>query len=83
MKIPRQLPLKQIRKNCIDCCCGQVKAIRFCSSTECQLWCLRFGKFPRTVLKAQGKEWEQLFDKGNFEKGGKFSPEKEIDEYRL
>jgi len=83
MKIPRLSPLKQIRKQCLDCSYGQVKTIRFCSSTECPLWYLRFGKFPRTVVKRKGKEWDQLFDKRNFEKGRKFSPEKEIDGYRL
>jgi len=83
MKIPRQLPLKQIRKQCLDCCSGSTKTIRFCVSTECPLWYLRFGRFPKTVIRTKGKEWKQLFDKENFKKGSKFSPEKEVEEYKL
>jgi len=30
-----------------------------------------------------GKEWEQIFDKENFKFGAKFSPSKELSEYRL
>jgi len=83
MKIPRQLPLRNIRKQCLDCCCGSTKTIRFCASTECPLWYLRFGRFPKTVIKTKGKEWEQLFDKENFKIGAKFSPEIEVEEFRL
>ncbi len=83
MRIPRQLPLKQIRKQCLDCCCGSIKTIRFCHSIDCFLWYLRFGMYPKTVIRKKGKKGEQLFDKGNFEKRGKFSPDKEGDEYRL
>ncbi len=83
MKIPRQLPLKQIRKQCLDCCSDSTKSIRFCASTECPLWYLRFGRFPKTVIRTKGKKWEQLFDKENFKKGSKFLPEKEVEEYKL
>ena len=75
MKIPRQSPLKQIRKQCLECCCGSVKTIRFCHSTDCPLWYLRFGKFPKTVLREQGRKYEQLFDKDNFKNGAKFLPD--------
>ena len=83
MTIPKQSPLKQIRKQCLDCCCCSVKTVRFFHSTDCPLCYLRFGKFPTTVIKAKGKEWKQLFDKENFKKGSKFSPEKEVEEYKL
>ena len=83
MKIPRQLPLKQIRKQCLDCCCGSIKTIRFCHSIDCSLWYLRLGKFPKTVIRAKGKEWEQLFDKENFKIGAKFSPDIEVKKYKL
>lgn len=72
MKIPRLSPLKQIRKQCLDCCCGSVKTIRFCHSIDCPLWYLRFGKFPKTVLREQGRKSEQLFNKDNFKNGAKF-----------
>lgn len=83
MKIPRQLPLKQIRKQCLDCCCSSIKTIRFCHSIDCFLWYLRFGKFPKTIIKAKGKDWEQLFDKENFKIGARYSPDIEVEEYEL
>lgn len=83
MKIPRQSPLKQIRKQCLDCCCSQYKTIRFCCSTDCPLWYLRFGMYPKTVLRIKGEKWQQLFDKENFKKGRKFCPDKYVEEYEL
>ncbi len=83
MKIPRLLPLKQVRKQCLDCCCGSVKTIRFCAATECPLWYLRFGKYPNTIVRIKGHKWEQLFDKEKFKEGRKFSPDKEVSEYKL
>ena len=83
MKIPRQLPLKQIRKQCQDCCFGSVKIIRFCHSIDCPLWYLRFGKYPRTIIKTNREEWEQLFNKDNFKKDGKFSSDKELNAFKL
>jgi hypothetical protein len=83
MKIPRQFPLKLIRKQCLYCCCRQFKTIRFCADTGCHLWYLRFGVYPKTAIKLNGKKWEQLFDKENFKKGKKFCPDKYVDEYRL
>jgi len=35
------------------------------------------------VIKTEGKEWEQLFDKENFKIGAKFSPDIEVEEYKL
>lgn len=83
MKIPRQSPLKLIRKQCLDCCGGSIKTIRFCASIDCPLWFLRFGRFPRTVIRTKGKEWEQLFIKDNFNKDGIFSSDKELNDFRL
>lgn len=83
MRIPRQSPLKQIRKQCVECCGGSVKAVRFCHSTECSLWYLRFGKYPKTILRVNGKKCGQLFDKDNFKKDGTFCPDKEVSSYAL
>lgn len=83
MKIPKLSPLKQIRKQCLECCCDSVKSIRFCHSTNCPLWYLRFGKFPKTVIREKGKKSELLFDKSNFIKGAIFSPEKEISLFKM
>lgn len=79
----RQSPLKQIRKQCLECCCGSAKTVRFCHSTECSLWFLRFGKLPKTVIRIQGKKSIQLFRKENFRLGAKFSPDEEIYSYKL
>lgn len=83
MKIPKQSPLKQIRKQCVECCGGHRKSVRFCHSTDCPLWLLRFGKFPRTVLRENDKKYGPLFDKDNFKTGGKFCPSKEVASYEL
>jgi len=83
MKIPRQLPLKRIRKQCLNCCYGSIKTIRFCHSTDCPLWYLRFGRFPKTIIKTKGKGWEQLFDKENFRIGARYSPDIEVEKYEL
>jgi len=83
MKVPKQSPLKQIRKQCLECNCGSRKSVRFCHSTECALWYLRFGKFSKTAVRENGKKFEQLFNKNNFKDGGKFSPDKEISSYEL
>mgnify|MGYP001026170220 CR=1 FL=1 len=83
MKIPKQSPLKQIRKQCLDCCGSSVKTARFCHSVDCPLWLFRFGKFPKTIIREYGKKFEQLFYKGNFKKGARFSPDKEISSYKL
>lgn len=83
MRLPRPSPLKQIRKTCLECCGGSIKTIRFCHSVDCHLWLLRFGKYPRTFAKENGKKFEQLFDKENFKVEAKFSPDEEISTYEL
>jgi hypothetical protein len=49
-------PLGAIRLNCLDCCGGSFKAIKFCTldganSTRCPLWPFRFGKRPSTIRR--------------------------------
>ena len=83
MKIPKQSPLKQIRKFCVVCCGGYLKSVRFCCDTECALWYLRFGRFPRTYVNENGKKTEQLLNPKNFEIGGTFSPDKAESDYKL
>lgn len=83
MKIPKQSPLKQIRKQCIECCGGHRKSVRFCHSIDCSLWYLRFGKFPNTVLRENGEKCRSLFNKDNFKTGGKFCPDKGVASYEL
>ena len=76
MKIPKQSPLKQIRKQCRECCGGSTKSIRFCSDCTCPLWYLRFGMFPKTYIRENGKRAEQLFDPDSFKSCAEFNPDK-------
>lgn len=76
MNIPRQLPLKQIRKQCLYCCCGSVKTIRFCHSIGCPLWYSRFGKFLKSAIKEHGMK--SFFYKENFKKGAQFCQIEEL-----
>ena len=82
-KLPKQSPLKQIRKQCLECCGGSVKSVRFCHAVDCPLLFLRFGKYPKTFLRENGNKSEQLFDKDNFKKGAKFCPDKDESSYRV
>jgi len=83
MNIPKQSPLKQIRKQCVECCGNSVKTVRFCHSIDCPLWFLRFGKFPKTILRENGDKSGSLFERENFKKGGKFCPDRELNLYKL
>ena len=76
-------PLKQIRKQCRECHSGSTKSVRFCHSVDCPLWFLRFGKFPNTLIRHFEEEFIQLFNRENFLKKGKFSPDLDISQYRL
>lgn len=49
-------PLKAIRAKCRDCCCGSVKAARWCPATECPLWPFRLGVRPATARKRYGAD---------------------------
>ena len=43
-------PIKAMRKNCIDCCCGSRKEVRLCPSIDCALYPYRFGKRPTEAI---------------------------------
>ena len=60
MKRLYETPIKAIRKNCLDCCCGQHKEIRLCTVKKCPLYAYRFGRRPdaNTILQL-----EQYFGK--------------------
>lgn len=42
----RMTPIKAIRAKCLDCCSGQVKAVRECNISRCSLYLYRMGKRP-------------------------------------
>jgi hypothetical protein len=46
----RLSPLKAIRLHCIDCCCGQIKEVRKCTATTCNLWVFRMGHRPKVEI---------------------------------
>ncbi len=46
-------PLKAIRANCLDCCCGKPSEVRLCPVKTCPLWGYRMGHRPSaTDVKA-------------------------------
>ncbi|NLE95522.1 MAG: hypothetical protein GX600_07565 [Dehalococcoidia bacterium] len=47
-------PIRAIRAQCIDCCCGSKHEVELCPAVECALWSYRFGVRPETAA-AQGK----------------------------
>jgi hypothetical protein len=83
MNIPRPSPLKKVREFCVLCHGGHLKSVQFCSDTECALWFLRFGFYPASYVKARSPKYRELFDKKNFQKGGKFSPDIVVSEHKL
>lgn len=39
-------PLRAIRAKCLDCSCGQIKEVRECPRTICELYPYRLGHDP-------------------------------------
>ncbi|MFC2165617.1 hypothetical protein ACFLT2_11555 [Acidobacteriota bacterium] len=76
MNFPKLSALKQIRRQCMNCCGDSRKFVRFCSDTECPLWHFRFGKSPKTFINENGETHKELFNKENFKHDGKYSPER-------
>jgi len=50
----------------------------FCQITDCALWYLRFGTYPKAKIKSD-KRYEKLFDPTNFEENGIYSPEHDVE----
>lgn len=40
-------PIKAIRAKCIDCCCGNLKEVRLCTTILCPLHEYRMGHRPK------------------------------------
>ena len=72
--------LKCIREHCLDCCGGSPKEVRFCTSTGCSLWLLRFGSKPKSAIRRLGSSGRDLLSHSSFIEGGKFAPEKSVSE---
>jgi len=51
-KADRRGPLGACRKYCLWCCCDSAVEVRLCSSTDCSLHPMRFGRRPRPDDKA-------------------------------
>ena len=43
-------PIKAMRANCLDCCCGSPKEVRLCPVIECALYPYRFGRRPTKAI---------------------------------
>ena len=39
--------LKRIRMKCLDCAAGSALEVRLCPCTDCPLWALRGGHYPK------------------------------------
>lgn len=51
-------PIKAIKQNCIECCCGDRNEVKLCPVTKCPLWPFRLGHNPyikRTLTEEQKK----------------------------
>jgi len=47
MTTPKPLtPIKAIRANCLECCCGSRKEVKMCHIINCPLWPYRLGHRP-------------------------------------
>ena len=46
-------PVKAIRKKCVDCCCGALKAVAECESVACPIWPYRMGRRPTQEMVDQ------------------------------
>lgn len=43
-------PLKAIRAKCLDCCCGQIVEVRYCTALKCPLNPYRMGHKPKATI---------------------------------
>ncbi len=50
------LPLKAIRRKCLDCCCGSRSEVRACELINCSLHPLRFGTNPHRKTREYSPE---------------------------
>jgi hypothetical protein len=71
---------KRIRENCLGCSGGSPKEAKYCTSTDCELWPVRFGCKQKAAIRRLGKDGQALLDPSNFIDGGKFSPDKSVTE---
>jgi len=83
MEIPKLSPLKQIRIFCLYCMNEHRKDVLFCRDTNCPFWFLRLGMNPKRAINQNGKRYEEVFKPENFEKGAKFSPDKETSSLKV
>jgi hypothetical protein len=42
-------PLQALRSHCIECCCGSLSEVRWCTATRCPAWPFRMGTDPWRV----------------------------------
>jgi len=55
-------PLRAIRENCLECCGGGHKVVKYCTCDGinggwCPFWPYRFGMRPETAGKVHGREF--------------------------
>ncbi len=58
-------PIKQIRRHCLDCCCGSYSEVEHCEIPDCALFEYRLGKRPKKSENEQIKPDERKTLEGN------------------
>ena len=60
-------PIKSIRANCLDCCCGSCKEVRLCTVKNCDCYPYRMGTRPS---KATLESMEAFYEENPEYSGG-------------
>ena len=54
---PVKIPVKAIRKHCLECVDGSSKEVELCTAPKCRLYPYRFGKNPfRSPISEEERE---------------------------
>lgn len=69
---------KRVRLNCLECCGGSTKEVKFCPCADCHLWPMRFGCSPAAAVRRLGPDGKALLDESNFREGSTFGPDKSL-----
>ncbi len=68
----RLSPIKAIRANCLDCCCGSSNEVKLCPIESCPLYPYRLGKNPyRELTEEQKTEKAKILQKARNLKSSK------------
>lgn len=49
-------PLRAIKANCLECCCGQQNEVKLCTCSTCPLYPFRLGRNPFVKKRVMTEE---------------------------